>query len=473
MAHSNSKITAPVSFADVNAVLGTSHTDLATLCKDGNINPWSKVKPVEPSISQIKLGPLGLPASLGYSGGKTDAESYYTINQDWGLTIVNTNGATYDKSVKNPTEIQDYAQQNYPSEGWSINDMAYAIKFLALKMLWGYKRPSTAYRLTDFAGYNHNAKAALYTSFAGSQIEYFTQQSFVVPTIHFFKRDQGDSITLDDLVNFSIGGAKLGDFYLVACAADDEDSDGNGDPVWCTEKPIKNYSGEDSISIVLGYDGSTGLKAGEGVNGYTTRIYFALSTERWDTYEHDSGTPSLFPFPKAAGFPTVLDITCYQQALFNELTLEGISYASGIGSTSLDNIDLRTLTYQLPSYYDAYGDNPHNFITPSGNGVVLKITGTLRKAVSGVSASQMQMSLNTGTAINAAVQIVGANSNCSDHPSTSTTTFNMTTTSYTFYVVAIDNVADAVNEVQLSMRFIGHVQEGLKAASPWMNIHTS
>lgn len=46
MAHSQGNITAPVSFADVNATLGTSHTDLGHLCQDTNINKWSKMKPV-------------------------------------------------------------------------------------------------------------------------------------------------------------------------------------------------------------------------------------------------------------------------------------------------------------------------------------------------------------------------------------------------------------------------------------------
>jgi len=40
MAHSEGIVTAPVGFADVNAVLGTSHTDLGNLCKDTHIGQW-------------------------------------------------------------------------------------------------------------------------------------------------------------------------------------------------------------------------------------------------------------------------------------------------------------------------------------------------------------------------------------------------------------------------------------------------
>ena len=46
MGHTSTGIvTAPVSFADVNAVLGTRHTDLGTLCKDTHIGQWQKYKP--------------------------------------------------------------------------------------------------------------------------------------------------------------------------------------------------------------------------------------------------------------------------------------------------------------------------------------------------------------------------------------------------------------------------------------------
>lgn len=46
MAHSNGIITAPVSFGDVNAVLGTSHTDLGELVRDSHINKFARYKPI-------------------------------------------------------------------------------------------------------------------------------------------------------------------------------------------------------------------------------------------------------------------------------------------------------------------------------------------------------------------------------------------------------------------------------------------
>ena len=53
MANSGGIISAPVSFADVNSVLGTSHTSLGLLCTDNNINKWAKYKPVVDTIINV------------------------------------------------------------------------------------------------------------------------------------------------------------------------------------------------------------------------------------------------------------------------------------------------------------------------------------------------------------------------------------------------------------------------------------
>ena len=46
MPNNNGTITAPVSIADVGAAIGSSSTDLGTLCESSNIKMWSKYKPV-------------------------------------------------------------------------------------------------------------------------------------------------------------------------------------------------------------------------------------------------------------------------------------------------------------------------------------------------------------------------------------------------------------------------------------------
>ena len=67
MAHSNGIITAPVSFGDVNAVLGTSHTDLHALCEDNNINRFAKYKPVRSNVMGLMTDADFIAAGYGLS----------------------------------------------------------------------------------------------------------------------------------------------------------------------------------------------------------------------------------------------------------------------------------------------------------------------------------------------------------------------------------------------------------------------
>ncbi len=67
MAHSNGIITAPVSFGDVNGTLGTSHTDLHSLCQDGNINRFSKNKSVRYNRPAVLAAADFLAAGYGLS----------------------------------------------------------------------------------------------------------------------------------------------------------------------------------------------------------------------------------------------------------------------------------------------------------------------------------------------------------------------------------------------------------------------
>lgn len=67
MAHNNGIITAPVSFGDVNATLGTSHTDLHSLCQDGNINRFSKNKSVRYNSPAVLAAADFIAAGYGLS----------------------------------------------------------------------------------------------------------------------------------------------------------------------------------------------------------------------------------------------------------------------------------------------------------------------------------------------------------------------------------------------------------------------
>lgn len=128
MAHTNTGIiSAPVSFADVNTVLGTPHTDLATLCTDSHINMWAARKP----IFNTKVGIL--------------------TNDDW-----NGNGRTLS-GYKTGGGIKKWANvyaQYISGMGSSTGSPT--------SQIWAYDKPASgsAYRLHDFNGYYHNVGRA-------------------------------------------------------------------------------------------------------------------------------------------------------------------------------------------------------------------------------------------------------------------------------------------------------------------------
>lgn len=135
MAHNNGIISAPVSFADVNAVLGTSHTDLAALCKDTNIKAWAKFKPVRcrqsgviSTVDQLSNGVWNESLSTQW-WRDTGTSAQVSLNCYFGLKAVSTTSLAGLYNLRN-------------------NE-------------WEYQRPNggiaSPYRLTDFHQYNHNA----------------------------------------------------------------------------------------------------------------------------------------------------------------------------------------------------------------------------------------------------------------------------------------------------------------------------
>ena len=130
MSYSNGVISAPVSFDDVNAALGTSLTDQSALCSSANINMWAKYKPV-------------INTDL-FTDSQWDAtnQTWLASATWWQGTSLMVGGITPSKSNSLATIIGNY---NGALNGWS------------------YQRPSggvlAPYRLTDFAKYDHNAHA--------------------------------------------------------------------------------------------------------------------------------------------------------------------------------------------------------------------------------------------------------------------------------------------------------------------------
>lgn len=131
----------PVSFADVNKVLGASHTDLGLLCKDSHINMWAKYKPVKHSAT----------------GLLTDAQRKNVNYGIKNIPVWTGNGAV--NKMGNFWFGYNTSSTNYPVCG-------------LLTDYWTYERPtggaSSPYRLADFVkdsgntyGYKHNVVAPI------------------------------------------------------------------------------------------------------------------------------------------------------------------------------------------------------------------------------------------------------------------------------------------------------------------------
>lgn len=114
MSNSSGVISAPVSIADVQTVLGDTSTDLAALCTSVSINMWAKYKPIPDTAKFLNI--------------KTD---YQGTNYNCGITYGKTTSRTGIRAL--------YDQTN---NGYS------------------YEKP-TVYRLADFNGYNHTARAPI------------------------------------------------------------------------------------------------------------------------------------------------------------------------------------------------------------------------------------------------------------------------------------------------------------------------
>lgn len=122
----NGKISAPVSIDDIKSILGESSNDVATLCRSSNINMWSKKKPVR----------------LANPFPDINGTWYRADDDDLGIQInkgANTNLGTL------------YAGASF-----------------------AYKKPgggsTQPYRMSDFIGYNHDAKPFLYCESLGSVV---------------------------------------------------------------------------------------------------------------------------------------------------------------------------------------------------------------------------------------------------------------------------------------------------------------
>lgn len=126
MSYANNIISAPVSIDDIKAVLGESSNDVATLCRSSNINMWSKKKPV-------RL-----------------ANPFPDINGTWYRADDDDLGIQINKGANT-----------------NLGTLYAGASFVYKKPGGGSTQP---YRMSDFIGYNHNAKPFLYCESLGSVV---------------------------------------------------------------------------------------------------------------------------------------------------------------------------------------------------------------------------------------------------------------------------------------------------------------
>lgn len=126
MSYANNIISAPVSIDDIKAVLGESSNDVATLCRSSNINMWSKKKPV-------RL-----------------ANPFPDINGTWYRADDDDLGIQINKGANT-----------------NLGTLYAGASFVYKKPGGGSAQP---YRMSDFIGYNHNAKPFLYCESLGSVV---------------------------------------------------------------------------------------------------------------------------------------------------------------------------------------------------------------------------------------------------------------------------------------------------------------
>ena len=127
MANSGGHITAPVSFFDVNTVLGASYTDLFMMCTSNNINMWSAYKPIYSNKKEVLT-------DADYSGGAHTKSGYKTGG---GILKITKTGSTYKSDIGTDGNVSN--------------------------AVWSWDKPVNDgvcfVRLTDFNNYYHGASA--------------------------------------------------------------------------------------------------------------------------------------------------------------------------------------------------------------------------------------------------------------------------------------------------------------------------
>lgn len=125
MALINGILTGPIETAEIAECIGVASRDVRTLCTSDNIKMWAKYKPADVDSMGVLTEEERAAASYGI-----EENTEYSIvgSESWSEAFTNAENGIYS---------------------------------------WGYKKPTTKYRMLDFDGYNHNAVCPLFFEAAG------------------------------------------------------------------------------------------------------------------------------------------------------------------------------------------------------------------------------------------------------------------------------------------------------------------
>ena len=273
MAHSNGYISAPISFADVNATLGVSHTDLGNLCCDSHINKWAKYKPVEKNLIDTT--------------GQLDGNKEWLSSASWWKGNGGNCGITFN-SYTTPAAAR--------------------VGIVNAAVIWGYTPPSggsnSPYRITDFNQYKHDAPSPT-TGIGASdaQLKADAELTVMVAT----SVDDGLSLKLNHI------GAFANYYYLLAVY----DSSGNLKFLHTSSKKIGEYADGETIEIVVPYNNGTYGYQGKLTENVTYKGFVMISSVAY-TCATSEQNGTYIPLPKSgstAGLEAT-DIRCLQSSQY-------------------------------------------------------------------------------------------------------------------------------------------------------------
>lgn len=197
MAHTTNKITAPVTIADIQAVIGNSSIYLGTLCAAGTVNKWAKYKPVKlakvDTCDELDINDKWL-SSATWFAGDASGERYgmrfpmlNSSNQPYSSTGSITQTTSSGKTYRNPTS------------GFFYDLMRNTLRWERRVPVGGSSSP---YRILDFNEYVHDAICPL--PYTKTKTQYVVPTD-IAPTTYIVDCD------LYDIGSYIAGGLTLGD----------------------------------------------------------------------------------------------------------------------------------------------------------------------------------------------------------------------------------------------------------------------